>query len=105
MAPREERLQREGKKGSDYVCNNCRGGGGGTKAQRQQNSEWSSSLLLFYVLDLQFRVAMQAEAAAQADTLRDQVRDLNARVRNKNIKKENKWYSPPCISALQMKGR
>jgi hypothetical protein len=41
--------------------------------------------LLFYVLDLQFRVAMQAEAAAQADTLRDQVRDLNARVRHKKF--------------------
>jgi hypothetical protein len=60
--------------------------------------------LLFYVLDLQFRVAMQAEAAAQADTLRDQVRDLNARVRHKNIKKKRNG-SPPCISALQMKGR
>jgi hypothetical protein len=65
---------------------------------------WSSSLLLFYVLDLQFRVAMQAEAAAQADTLRDQVRDLNARVRNKNIKKKTNG-SLQCISALQMKGR
>ncbi len=47
---------------------------------------------------------MQAEAAAQADTLRDQVRDLNARVRNKNIKKKTNG-SLQCISALQMKGR
>ncbi len=58
----------------------------------------------FAVLDLQFRVAMQAEAAAQADTLRDQVRDLNARVRHKNVIKKTNG-SPQCISVLQMKGR
>jgi hypothetical protein len=57
----------------------------------------------FYVLDLQFRVAMQAEAAAQADTLRDQVRDLNARVRHKNVKNNTNGCSP-CIFALQMQG-
>ncbi len=61
------------------------GGGGDGVEPKPNDSKITNGRLYFCcfsVSDLQFRVAMQAEAAAQADTLRDQVRDLNARVRH-----------------------